>query len=142
VEEVIEAYRKRGKTPTQPPTSLLEQLLFHDMYFGAQAALGAKYAQTLGNRAVRFIPWHLPSVYDETTGLANGSYSVDSEVAERWLKRWKMGLTGFPWIDASMPQLKEEGWIHHLGRHAVACFLTRVGVTSIRRFLESSKKLQ
>ena len=26
-----------------------------------------------------------------------------------------------------MRQLKYEGWIHHLGRHAVACFLTRGG---------------
>ena len=24
-----------------------------------------------------------------------------------------------------MTQLRQEGWIHHLGRHAVACFLTR-----------------
>ena len=34
------------------------------------------------------------------------------------------GQTGFPWIDAIMTQLREEGWIHHLARHAVACFLT------------------
>lgn len=32
---------------------------------------------------------------------------------------------GFPWIDAIMRQLKQEGWIHHLARHSVACFLTR-----------------
>ena len=35
------------------------------------------------------------------------------------------GKTGFPWIDAIMIQLRQEGWIHHLARHAVACFLTR-----------------
>ena len=35
------------------------------------------------------------------------------------------GKTGFPWIDAIMTQLRQEGWIHHLARHAVACFLTR-----------------
>lgn len=35
------------------------------------------------------------------------------------------GQTGFPWIDAIMTQLRQEGWIHHLARHAVACFLTR-----------------
>ena len=28
-------------------------------------------------------------------------------------------------IDAIMRQLRLEGWIHHLARHAVACFLTR-----------------
>ncbi|KAI4494552.1 hypothetical protein M0804_000753 [Polistes exclamans] len=38
---------------------------------------------------------------------------------------YKKGQTGFPWIDAIMTQLREEGWIHHLARHAVACFLTR-----------------
>jgi hypothetical protein len=33
--------------------------------------------------------------------------------------------TGFPFIDAVMRQLATDGWIHHLARHAVACFLTR-----------------
>lgn len=32
---------------------------------------------------------------------------------------------GFPFIDAIMTQLRLEGWIHHLARHVVACFLTR-----------------
>ena len=41
------------------------------------------------------------------------------------LEAWKNGKTGYPWIDACMTQLKEQGWMHHLGRHAVACFLTR-----------------
>ena len=33
--------------------------------------------------------------------------------------------TGYPWIDASMRQLKQEGWIHHVCRNSVAIFLTR-----------------
>jgi cryptochrome len=33
--------------------------------------------------------------------------------------------TGYPYIDAIMTQLRETGWIHHLARHSVACFLTR-----------------
>ena len=41
------------------------------------------------------------------------------------LKAWKDAETGFPFIDAIMTQLKETGWIHHLARHMVACFLTR-----------------
>jgi deoxyribodipyrimidine photolyase len=32
---------------------------------------------------------------------------------------------GYPWIDAAMRQLREWGWMHHLARHSVACFLTR-----------------
>ena len=41
------------------------------------------------------------------------------------LKAWEEGRTGLPWIDAIMTQLRTEGWIHHLARHSVACFLTR-----------------
>jgi len=33
---------------------------------------------------------------------------------------WKEGRTGYPFIDAIMTQLREEGWIHHLARHAVS----------------------
>ena len=38
---------------------------------------------------------------------------------------WEKGQTGFPLIDAMMRQLDATGWMHHLGRHAVSCFLTR-----------------
>uniref|UniRef100_A0A7S0CGF6 Cryptochrome/DNA photolyase FAD-binding domain-containing protein n=1 Tax=Proboscia inermis TaxID=420281 RepID=A0A7S0CGF6_9STRA len=41
------------------------------------------------------------------------------------VQQWKNGKTGYPYIDAIMTQLKTEGWIHHLARHSVACFLTR-----------------
>lgn len=34
-------------------------------------------------------------------------------------------MTGFPWIDAVMRQLRTEGWIHHVAQQAVGCFLTR-----------------
>lgn len=97
------------------------------MYFGAQAALGHSFAQTVNNPNCRFIPWHLPSKLSSSTGLTTGEYTIDSPQAEAWFQRWKFGQTGFPWIDALMRQLRQEGWIHHLGRHAVACFLTRGG---------------
>lgn len=101
--------------------------LIDSRYFGAQAALGYKFGQTYGNPTVRFVPWHLPSRIDPKTKLITGEYDVDSKEAESWFLRWKYGRTGFPWIDALMRQLGQEGWIHHLGRHAVACFLTRGG---------------
>jgi len=112
---------------SQPPTSLTGQLLFRDMYFGAQASLGYKFGQAYGNSHCRFIPWYLPSQIDPQTGLINGSYQTDTPLAETWFHRWKYGITGFPWIDGLMRQLRHEGWLHHLGRHAVACFLTRGG---------------
>lgn len=41
------------------------------------------------------------------------------------LKAWRTGTTGYPFIDAAMRQLIQEGWIHHTARNAVSCFLTR-----------------
>ncbi|KAI1265142.1 DNA photolyase [Xylariaceae sp. FL1019] len=125
-----EAAEKYGKGAATPPESLTGQLLFRDMYFAAQAAIGSPFTQTLTNEYVRFIPWHLPSKHTETeTGMnaVSGEYHVDSTHAETWFKRWSAGVTGFPFIDALMRQLRAEGWIHHLGRHMVACFLTRGG---------------
>ncbi|KAK7183262.1 hypothetical protein DPSP01_011796 [Paraphaeosphaeria sporulosa] len=123
-QDIVSKYK--GKA-SQPPVSLTGQLLFRDMYFGAQAALGYVFGQTYNNPRCRFIPWHLPSEIDPNSGLITGKYLVDNAEAEIFFKRWKEGRTGFPWIDALMRQLKQEGWIHHLGRHAVACFLTRGG---------------
>ncbi|KAK5995718.1 Cryptochrome-2 [Cladobotryum mycophilum] len=124
VQDVVDSY---GRASSTPPESLTGQLFFRDMYFAAQAALGQSFAQTAMNPYCRFIPWHLPSKRDPETGVVTGGYHVDDEQADAWFKRWKHGVTGFPWIDALMRQLKEEGWIHHLGRHSVACFLTRGG---------------
>ncbi|KAI1843502.1 hypothetical protein JX266_010328 [Neoarthrinium moseri] len=127
VQDLVDKY----KGASSPPESLTGQLLFRDMYFAAQAAIGSPFVQTLNNPYVRFVPWHLPSKAEagtETgTNAASGAYHVDTPQAEQWFQRWKHGVTGFPWIDALMRQLRAEGWIHHLGRHAVACFLTRGG---------------
>ena len=125
VMEILEIYPKAKQSTI--PTNLIGQLLFRDMYFSAQAPLGHIFGQVHGNSRCRFIPWHLPSTISSSTGIATGSYHTDTPEAEEWLHRWKFGKTGFPWIDALMRQLRQEGWIHHLGRHAVACFLTRGG---------------
>ncbi|KAK6544467.1 hypothetical protein TWF694_001161 [Orbilia ellipsospora] len=131
--DVVEQWEKSGKKATHPPCSLTGQILFRDMYFAAQAGIGAYFGQTLHNSKVRYIPWHLPSKHQPDTDKPDksvaikGSYHVDNEEAEEWFTRWREARTGFPWIDAIMIQLKTEGWIHHLARHAVACFLTRGG---------------
>ncbi|KAI9934135.1 hypothetical protein ASPWEDRAFT_104592 [Aspergillus wentii DTO 134E9] len=120
VQSVLDKRKRQKKHTSDVPVNLPGQLLFRDMYFAAQSALGASFAQIHGNKVARFIDWHLQSDED-------GGYTVDFPEAETWYKRWKDGKTGFPWIDALMRQLRIEGWMHHLGRHSVACFLTRGG---------------
>ena len=96
------------------------QLLFRDMYFAAQYAI-KNYESTVGNDKIMYIPWRLMEEPDKSGKLQTKS---DPE-AEEYLSRWKSGTTGFPWIDAIQRQLIRDGWIHHLARHSVACFLTR-----------------
>lgn len=127
-QEAVDEYKKQGnKDGSTPPESMTGQLLFRDMYFAAQAAIGHVFGQEAYNAHCRFVPWHLPSKVDRATQHITGEYEVDSPQAEVWFRRWREGVTGFPWIDALMRQLRREGWIHHLGRHSVACFLTRGG---------------
>ena len=93
---------------SKPPVSLHGQLLWRDfnnlMAHDANTHHPGSWNHIEGNKYCREVPW------DDDPML---------------LKAWKEGNTGYPWIDAAMRQLAKEGWIHHLGRHAVACFLTR-----------------
>lgn len=101
------------------------------MYFAAQAGVGYPFQQAYNNPICRFVPWHLPSRIDMKTKLVTENpdqrYEIDDPEKNREFHRWAYGFTGFPWIDAIMRQLRLEGWIHHLARHAVSCFLTRGG---------------
>ncbi|XP_029576452.1 cryptochrome-2 isoform X1 [Salmo trutta] len=86
-----------------PPLSLFAQLLWREFFYTA-ATNNPKFDRMEGNPVCLQIPWD-----NNPEALA----------------KWAEGQTGFPWIDAIMTQLRQEGWIHHLARHAVACFLTR-----------------
>lgn len=94
---------KKKKKHTSPPVSLVGQLLWREFFYTA-AASEPKFDRMVGNSICRQIPW---------------------QNNERHLEAWTYGRTGYPFIDAIMRQLRHEGWIHHLARHAVACFLTR-----------------
>lgn len=124
VEVLLSAYKGKKKLSTEP-TNIPGQLYFREMYFAAQYAIGQTFNQVEGNPQVRYIPWHLHTPSPRT--LTSPAYTIDSKLAHRYFLRWAWGLTGFPFIDALMRQLRSEGWIHHLGRHMVACFLTRGG---------------
>jgi len=94
-------YRKIKKC--DPPLSLHGQLLWREFFYCA-ATKNPNFDKMTGNPICVQIPWD-----NNNEALA----------------KWANAHTGFPWIDAIMTQLREEGWIHHLARHAVACFLTR-----------------
>ncbi|XP_058450142.1 cryptochrome-1 [Malaya genurostris] len=93
----------KGQKHSQPPVSLVGQLMWREFYYCAAAA-EPNFDKMVGNKICLQVPW---------------------ETNQAHLEAWSHGRTGYPFIDAIMRQLRQEGWIHHLARHAVACFLTR-----------------
>ena len=94
----------RNGEHSQPPESMHGQLLFREMFYLLSKSV-ENWDSDTNNSMCKKIEW--------------GAY--DSNKMELWEK----GQTGFPYIDAMMRQLDATGWMHHLGRHAVSCFLTR-----------------
>ncbi|CAH2320415.1 6-4 photolyase [Pelobates cultripes] len=92
-----------GKKHSDPPVSLHGQLLWREFFYTAGVGV-PNFNKMEGNPVCVQVDW--------------------SDNQEH-LKAWSEGRTGYPFIDAIMTQLRTEGWIHHLARHAVACFLTR-----------------
>ncbi|KAE8821211.1 (6-4)DNA photolyase [Hordeum vulgare] len=99
---IQDVYRS-AKTHTKPPVSLAGQLLWRDFFY--TVSLGTpNFDHMEGNPICKQIPWR---------------------ESEELFVAWRDGRTGYPWIDAIMIQLRKWGWMHHLARHSVACFLTR-----------------
>ncbi|XP_035242993.1 cryptochrome circadian regulator 4 [Anguilla anguilla] len=93
----------QSKNHSLPPVSLQGQLLWREFFYTVASAT-PNFTKMAGNPICLQIGW-----YEDQAAL----------------EKWRTAQTGFPWIDAIMTQLRQEGWIHHLARHAVACFLTR-----------------
>uniref|UniRef100_A0A9J7XAZ6 Cryptochrome circadian regulator 3b n=1 Tax=Cyprinus carpio carpio TaxID=630221 RepID=A0A9J7XAZ6_CYPCA len=100
--KLTELYNKVKKNAS-PSISLYDKLLWREFFYTA-ASNNPRFDRKEGNPICIRIPW---------------------DRNPEALAKWAEAKTGFPWIDAIMTQLRQEGWIHHLARHAVACFLTR-----------------
>ncbi|CAH7689313.1 FAD binding domain of DNA photolyase-domain-containing protein [Phakopsora pachyrhizi] len=107
---------------SQPPESLTGQLFWRE-FFHLQQSQIKNFHQIDGNPICRFFNWRLRDKINED--VQDDERDDDEKEAKRLFVAWRDGMTGYPWIDAIMRQLKSEGWIHHLARHSVACFLTR-----------------
>ncbi len=47
------------------------------------------------------------------------------QIAEQHFEAWKSGNTGYPFVDAGMRQLLQEGWMHNRVRMVTASFLVK-----------------
>nr|AQX17843.1 putative photolyase-cryptochrome [Lampea lactea] len=100
--EVLKSFKRHSK----PPVSLEGQLYWRELTYLIGYST-PNFHQMRENPLCYQIPW------------------TEGEAAQEALKKWEMGQTGYPAVDAAMNQLRSDGWMHHLARHLVACFLTR-----------------
>ena len=122
--QMKETKSKHKGSKTDVPEGMEGQLLFRDMYAACEAAIGDAFHGVRGNSMAKFFDWYLPDVYDDKGNKIVPRPKGDEE-SEKRLAAWESGTTGFPWIDANMRMLRQCGWMHHLGRHSVAAYLTR-----------------
>uniref|UniRef100_A0A9I9DT15 Photolyase/cryptochrome alpha/beta domain-containing protein n=1 Tax=Cucumis melo TaxID=3656 RepID=A0A9I9DT15_CUCME len=77
----------------------------------------------------RYFYQRIQEIYNNVEGHTSPPVSLVGQIPwnddNELLAAWRDARTGFPWIDAIMVQLRKWGWMHHLARHCVACFLTR-----------------
>lgn len=101
------------------PVSLDGQLLWREFFYCYCVGVPHFDSQER-NPLCKDINWKLQQVPP-----ADSVWGDDTKAAMEQLQSWMTGRTGYPWIDAVMRQIEQEGWAHHVARHAVACFLTR-----------------
>ena len=69
---------------------------------------------------------HIPD--SARRGLRTDLAAIDVDTgpaADDLLHAWQQGLTGYPFVDAGMRQLRSEGWMHNRVRMVVASFLVK-----------------
>lgn len=100
------------------PRSLLAHLGDADEVFRKEICWREFYADVL---------FHNPS---STTHSLDARYDTlmrwtEGKQAREFLEAWCAGMTGFPFVDAGMRQLRDEGWMHNRVRMVVASFLVK-----------------
>lgn len=116
IDEII----KQKKKYTRPPNSLIGQLFWREFYY-LNAYSRPNFNCLKNNSACKVVDWYLIDYPFDN----NQEIPEEELQAEKNLKAWAEGKTGYPWIDAIMTQLRKEGWIHHYLRQSVVCFLSK-----------------
>jgi deoxyribodipyrimidine photo-lyase len=69
------------------------------------------------------ISFYFPYIYGNSFLHKYNNIKWDNN--ELLFKKWTLGMTGFPMVDAAMRQLNKSGWLHNRCRMIVASFLTK-----------------
>ncbi len=85
------------------------ELLFRDFLRFSSLVWGSALFTIHGPFGTKGVDWH----------------SLKSNKDRENFKRWQLGTTGYPFIDAGMRQLRKTGYMSHLHRQCCAAFLAR-----------------
>jgi len=86
-----------------PSVALVQQLIWREFFY-AMSAQNPYYAEMDKNPICINIPWYKD---------------------DKALEKFKNAETGYPFVDAGILQMKQEGWCHHVIRNCLSMFLTR-----------------
>jgi len=97
----------------------IQELAWRDFYLAILASyprvsMGRPYLEKFAG-----VVWENHQAPGDTSAdVAEGS---DADA----LKRWKMGMTGVPIVDAAMRCINQTGWVHNRARMITAMYLTK-----------------
>jgi len=132
----IDAYDQDRDRPDRPGTSRLSvhlkwgcihpRTLLADLA-GRRSTGAAAYRRELAWREFYAdTVFHLPaSVWTSVDPVIQGMRWDSGKTADERFAAWRVGRTGYPYIDAGMRQLLAEGWMHNRLRMATASFLIK-----------------
>lgn len=106
------------------PRTILSELAAHP----ASAGEGARrfVTELAWREFYADVLWHRPESAwrDLRDGLSGLPYDEGPEV-DVLVEAWRLGRTGYPFVDAGMRQLLSEGWMHNRVRMVTASFLVK-----------------
>ncbi len=126
---LLSNYADHRNFPAQPATS---QLGIHLRFGTVSVRQLVKQAQKVSDVWLSELIWreffmqilfHYPQVVDQSFRSAYDRLPWRDQPAE--FKKWTLGKTGYPLVDAGMRQLRETGWMHNRVRMVVGSFLTK-----------------
>lgn len=70
--------------------------------------------------------WHWPrSAWRDLRDTLSGMEYDEGPETSALVEAWQQGVTGYPFVDAGMRQLRAEGWMHNRVRMVTASFLVK-----------------
>ena len=139
LDEDLDRYDEERDRPDLDSTSRLSaHLKFGEIHPRTLLAELAAHPASAGEGARRFVTelawrefyadvlWHQPgSAWQDLRDALSGLPYDEGPDVDALVEAWRLGRTGYPFVDAGMRQLLAEGWMHNRVRMVTASFLVK-----------------